>query len=111
MDACVSQANFISLKPSASAADSSSLPGELAPALASAMAHLGPHLARSLVHNIGGNAARSELDKVCEPLKKLVALRPEAHAWLERALLDETFPGAARVSVEERGVFLRKVIG
>ncbi|KAL2017293.1 hypothetical protein VTK56DRAFT_2316 [Thermocarpiscus australiensis] len=108
-------ANFISLTTSHSISNNPSL----APALASAMAHLGPLIARALVRGIGGGAARSELDRLCEPLKRLVAQRAEARAWLERALLDEEegggdgggFPGAGRVSREERVAFVRKVVG
>jgi hypothetical protein len=84
------------------------------------MSHLGPLLAQSLIRNIGGHAARRELDKLSEPLKKLVVLRPEAGGWLERALLDEGagvgvggggFPGGERVGREGRGVFLRRILG
>jgi hypothetical protein len=90
------------------------------------MTHLGPLLSRSLVRNIGGHAARSELDKLCEPLKKLVTTRPEAQGWLHQALMDGEdssnqegglgvgmggFPGAERVGVEERVGFLRRVVG
>lgn len=111
------QANFISLKPPSSSSappssDPSSSPQPLEQTLANAMSHLGPLLARSLVSNMGGNAARSELDKLCEPLKKLVTHHVGAHGWLERALLDEAaFPAAARVPPTERAVWLRKVVG
>ncbi|KXX78656.1 Importin-13 [Madurella mycetomatis] len=104
-------ANFISLKPSSSSSSSDppSSPS-LEQTLTNAMSHLGPLLARSLVYNVGGNAARSELDKLCEPLKKLVTQQVGAQAWLERALFEEGFPGQ-RVSGEERAVWLRKVVG
>lgn len=85
------------------------------------MTHLGPLLARSLVRNIGGHAARSELDKLCEPLKRLVTARVDAQGWLQQALLSpgsgggedasSAFPGAERVSPEERVVWLKKIIG
>lgn len=78
--------------------------------IASATETLGPMLAQALVQNIGGRAARSELDKLSDPLKKLVVQHPRAQAWLERALLDEAFPGA-QVSREERLLFLRKLSG
>lgn len=76
------------------------------------MTHLGPLVARSLMRNIGGHAARSELDRLCEPLKKLVVLRPEAQAWLEQALLEgqACWPGCERVALEDGRAFLRKVI-
>jgi hypothetical protein len=82
------------------------------------MTHLGPLLARSLVRNFAGHAARSELDKLCEPLKKLVATRVEAQAWLQLALADEAggggvFPAGAgeRVPEGERGAWVRRVVG
>ncbi|KAK4123252.1 hypothetical protein N657DRAFT_646000 [Parathielavia appendiculata] len=105
-------ANFITLKPPNPA---------LQQTVSSAMNHLGPLLAASLVRNIGGHAARSELDKLCEPLKKLVTTRPEAQAWLQSSLLASPvggdagaalpFPGAERVGVEERVGFVKRVVG
>jgi hypothetical protein len=88
------------------------------------MTHLGPLLARSLVRNFAGHAARSELDKLCEPLKKLVVTRVEAQGWLQLALADEghgggggggggVFPAGAaeRVGEGERGAWVRRVVG
>lgn len=98
------------------------------------MAHLGPLIARSLVRNVGGHAARSELDKLCEPLKKLVSNCVGAQGWLHAALFAEnqqdqqaegggggtaaggsvigvaSFPGAERVGPEERMAFLKKIV-
>lgn len=74
-----------------------------------AMAHLGPLVSRSLMRNIGGDAMRSELDKLSEPLKKLVVQQPKAQAWLEAALLAEDFP-SDKVSVGEKRRFLKKII-
>ncbi len=75
----------------------------------SAMAHLGPLLAQSLVQNFGGNASRSELDKLCEPLKKLVVQHVRSQAWLEHALMSPLFP-SDRVSTGDRTVFLKKIM-
>ncbi|KAL2753843.1 hypothetical protein ACRALDRAFT_1043928 [Sodiomyces alcalophilus JCM 7366] len=74
-----------------------------------ALTQLGPSLALSLIRGIGGNAARSELDKLCEPLKKLVSRHAKANVWLANALFDHTFP-AYKLSQTERSVFLKKVI-
>lgn len=52
------------------------------------MTHLGPIVTRSLVRNIGGHAARSELDKLCEPLKKLIINCAAAQRWLQAALFE-----------------------
>ncbi|KAK3997272.1 putative importin [Cladorrhinum sp. PSN332] len=97
--------NFISLKPEDPV---------LATTVSNAMTHLGPLIAQTLVSNIGGNAARSELDKLSEPLKKLVTQQVQAQQWLEAALSDESggvFPAAERVSLSERWAFVKKVIG
>lgn len=74
-----------------------------------AIEHLGPLLAQSLVQNIGGNGSRSELDKLSDPLKKLVVQHPRAKQWLEAALLDSSFP-STQVSADDKSMFLKKVI-
>ncbi|KAJ3532919.1 hypothetical protein NM208_g8220 [Fusarium decemcellulare] len=74
-----------------------------------AMHMLGPLLAQSLARNIGGNASRSELDKLSEPLKKLVVRYPMAKTWLESGLAHESFP-STRVTPEEKSLFVKKVI-
>ncbi|KAK4169230.1 importin-13 [Cladorrhinum sp. PSN259] len=96
--------NFISLKPT---------DPTLATTVSSAMTHLGPLITQTLISNIGGNAARSELDKLSEPLKRLVTQQVDAQQWLQQALSDEAgvFPAAERVSPSERYAFLKKVIG
>lgn len=78
--------------------------------IANAMDHLGPLIAQSLVQNIGGNASRSELDRLSEPLKKLVVQHTHAKTWLEQALFSDAFP-SKHVSPEERSLFLKKIIG
>lgn len=70
---------------------------------------LGPLLAQSLARNIGGNASRSELDKLSEPLKKLVIRCPMAKSWLEAGLGHESFP-STRITPQEKSMFLKKVI-
>ncbi|KAF4972621.1 hypothetical protein FZEAL_9564 [Fusarium zealandicum] len=74
-----------------------------------AMQMLGPLLSQSLARNIGGNASRSELDKLSEPLKKLVVRYPMAKSWLESGLAHESFP-STRVTPENKSMFLKKVI-
>ncbi|KAM5353749.1 hypothetical protein ACJ41O_000399 [Fusarium nematophilum] len=74
-----------------------------------AMQMLGPLLSQSLARNIGGNASRSELDKLSEPLKKLVVRYPMAKNWLESGLAHESFP-STRVSAEDKALFLKKII-
>ncbi|KAF3796946.1 Importin beta-like protein [Colletotrichum gloeosporioides] len=74
-----------------------------------AVAQLGPMIAQSIVQNIGGNASRSELDRLGEPLKRMVSNQVKARAWLEQALFDPSFPGQ-HISSEEKAVFLKKII-
>jgi hypothetical protein len=74
-----------------------------------AMAHLGPILAHSLVLNIGGNASRSDLDKLSDPLKKMVGQSAQAKQWLEVALNDASFP-SEKVSSDDKALFLKKII-
>lgn len=73
------------------------------------MQMLGPLLAQSLARNLGGNASRSELDKLSEPLKKLVVRYPMAKGWLEAGLSHETFP-SDKLSPQDKSVFVKKVI-
>ena len=73
------------------------------------MATLGPLLAKIIAQNIGGQASRSELDKLSEPLKKLVVRYPKAKAWLESGLNDPSFP-SDKVSATDKSIFVKKVI-
>ena len=74
-----------------------------------ALQHLGPLLAQALIYNISGNAARSELDKLSEPIKKLVVRQVRAKSWFEDALLSASFP-SDNVLVKDRLVFLQKIV-
>ncbi|CAK7264189.1 member of the karyopherin-beta [Sporothrix epigloea] len=73
-----------------------------------AMEHLGPLLAQALIFNFGGNASRSELDKLCEPLKKLVVQHMQSSSWLEQALMSPNFPSDL-VTASDKNLFLKKV--
>ncbi|KAI0480788.1 armadillo-type protein [Xylariaceae sp. FL0804] len=77
--------------------------------LRNAMSHLGPQLSQSLMQNIGGRAARSDLDKLSDPLKKLIVQHVDAPKWLEAALNDPSFP-SAKVSPEDKALFLKKIV-
>ncbi|KAJ6782897.1 hypothetical protein PWT90_04886 [Aphanocladium album] len=78
-------------------------------ALNSAMNTLGPILCQSLARNIGGNASRSELDKLSEPLKKLVNRYSKAKEWFEAGLNHPSFP-STKVSQAEKAMFVKKVV-
>jgi len=73
-----------------------------------AMQEYGPQLAYGLINGIGGEAARSELDTLSEPLKKLVLKQSKARQWLTDALASDTFPGKS-VGETEKRVWLQKV--
>ncbi|KAK1756246.1 armadillo-type protein [Echria macrotheca] len=76
--------------------------------VASAMEALGPLFTNSLIRNIGGNAMRSELDKLSDPLKKLVVQQSRAQMWLESALRDLS---SSHVTAADKSVFLKRVLG
>lgn len=78
-------------------------------AIENAITHLGPVLSHTLIQNIGGRASRSELDKLSDPLKKLVVQHAHAKQWLEAALNDASFP-SDKVSQDDKAMFLKKVI-
>lgn len=69
----------------------------------------GPPLCQILVRNIGGEAARSELDVLAEPLKKLIFAQPQAKMWLSNALSSEDFP-SQKVGTTEKRVWLQKIL-
>lgn len=73
------------------------------------METLGPLLSQTLARNIGGNASRSELDKLSEPLKKLVSRYPMAKSWLESALAHPSFP-SAKVTPGDKSLFVKKIL-
>ena len=73
------------------------------------MQHLGPLLAEALIYNVGGNASRSELDKLSEPLRKLVVSQLQSKTWLDAALRGDTFDGE-KVAMKDRLLFLQKVV-
>ena len=68
----------------------------------------GPQLCHLLVRNIGGEAARSELEILAEPLKKLIFAQPQAKMWLSNALSSEDFP-SQKVGPSEKRVWLQKI--
>ena len=73
------------------------------------MEHLGPALAEALIYNISGNAARSELDKISDSLRKLVVKQVRSKSWLEVALFQKNLPGD-RIEEADRRIFLQKLI-
>lgn len=80
----------------------------LQPLIESAVQQIGPLLAQALIYNIGGHAARSDLDKLSDPLKKLVVRQVNAKAWFEAALMGDSFPSSI-VTPKDKSVFLTKI--
>jgi len=58
---------------------------------------------------MGGNAARSELDKLCDPLKKLIVNQVHSKAWLQTALMADDFP-SDKVTEKDKMTFLQKIM-
>ncbi|KJZ75979.1 hypothetical protein HIM_04435 [Hirsutella minnesotensis 3608] len=82
---------------------------ELQGTFSNAMEALGPLLGQSLARNIGGNASRSELDKLSEPVKKLVSRHTKAREWLQSGLGHASFP-SDKISQEQKTLFVKKLI-
>ncbi|KAH8170791.1 hypothetical protein LIA77_09572 [Sarocladium implicatum] len=76
---------------------------------ATMMRTLGPMLSQALARNIGGQASRSELAKLSEPVKKLVSCYPQSKNWLETAFEDPEASGP-NVTREDRSLFVKKLI-
>lgn len=70
---------------------------------------LGPMLCETLARNFGGRASRSELDKLSEPLRKLVNRYPMSKSWLEAGLNNASFP-SSKVTPEQKSIFVKKII-
>lgn len=73
------------------------------------MGRYGPLVCQVLVHNIAGEASRSELDVLAEPLKKIVFSQQSAKAWLSDALNGDTFP-SQKVNEAEKRMWLIKIV-
>ncbi|KAI9882710.1 MAG: hypothetical protein M1823_005545 [Watsoniomyces obsoletus] len=84
-------------------------PEPIQSALDNIIDHFGPMVAETLIINIGGNASRSELDSLVEPLKKMIFRQRHARTWLEQALFKETFP-SDKVDDETKRMFLQKIL-
>ena len=74
-----------------------------------AMKQYGPRLCHILVRQIGGEAARSELDVFAEPLKRLVVAQLHAKQWLASALDSDGFP-SKKIGPTEKRMWLQKIM-
>lgn len=77
--------------------------------LRSAMDAYGPPLCQILVNKIAGEASRSELDVLVEPLKRTVFSQPSAKSWLSMALYNDNFP-SQRVDGVAKRMWLTKIM-
>ncbi|KAG5979833.1 hypothetical protein E4U55_004725 [Claviceps digitariae] len=82
---------------------------EIQVAAKQAMETLGPLVAQSLARNVGGRASRSELDRLSEPIKKLIIRYPMAKQWLEAGLHHDSFP-SNKVTPEDKSLFVKKLV-
>ena len=73
------------------------------------MQHHGPLICQILTWKIAGEAARSELEELAEPLKRMVFCQPYAKAWLSDALYSQDFP-STKVSAANKRVWLQKIM-
>lgn len=73
------------------------------------MRQWGPRLSLALIVSIGGEATRSELDILAEPLKRLVKAQVKAKQWLADALEHEAFPSKLVTTADKR-IWLQKII-
>ncbi|KAI9722130.1 MAG: hypothetical protein M1828_004944 [Chrysothrix sp. TS-e1954] len=75
------------------------------------LAYYCPGLTRIAVHQIGGNASRSDLDRLSLLLKQLVKTQmPALRGWMQAALTEATFP-SGRLSEAEKSRFVSMVVG
>src|SRR4051812_17659093 len=66
--------------------------GRSTPEANSVFSHYGPQLTEILIAYIGGDAARSELGHICEPLQALLKNDARSRPWIEAALNSSSFP-------------------
>ncbi|KAL9128116.1 MAG: hypothetical protein Q9217_003137 [Psora testacea] len=82
--------------------------GQVAAGVAMALNVYGPQLCHVLAFQIGGDCARSQLDTVAEPLRKLIPAQPQARRWLTQALGHPDFP-SSRIGVDQKRIWMQKI--
>ncbi len=73
------------------------------------MSRYGPFITEILVQRIAGEASRSELDMLAQPLRKIVTFQPSARAWLSDALNSNAFP-SQKVNQDDKRIWLNKIM-
>ncbi|KAL9579114.1 MAG: hypothetical protein Q9203_006837 [Teloschistes exilis] len=69
----------------------------------------GPQVIQVVIHNISGEAARSELETLADPLRKMVVDQTQAKQWISDALFSSSFP-SPKVGVAEKRIWLQQVM-
>ncbi|KAL8782535.1 MAG: hypothetical protein Q9213_005300 [Squamulea squamosa] len=69
----------------------------------------GPQVTQCIINNIGGDAARSELENWTAPLRQIVTTQVNSRQWISSALFHNTFP-SAKVSDVQKRQFVDQVI-
>ena len=82
---------------------------EVQPVFDKLMQGYGPQLSHAVIMGVGGQASRSDLDTLAEPLKALVTCQPKAKTWLTDALSSELFP-SKNVGPTEKRLWLQKIL-
>lgn len=82
--------------------------GEIRTLAANINNELAPHVAVSLMSQIGGNAQRSDLDSICKALRAFVFTQPSAKRLLEEAMNGSQFPSTG-VSASDKRTFSQKL--
>lgn len=68
----------------------------------------GPRLAAALMRQFGGQAMRSDLEFLCEPLKALLLHQRQSQSWLQDGLAS-IIPANQAMGSEEKSKFLRQL--
>ncbi|KAI4254377.1 MAG: hypothetical protein LQ352_003137 [Teloschistes flavicans] len=69
----------------------------------------GRQVIQVIVYNISGEAARSELETLADPLRKMVVDQARAKQWISDALFSSSFP-SLKVGEAEKRIWLQQVM-
>ncbi|PNS15602.1 hypothetical protein CAC42_861 [Sphaceloma murrayae] len=68
-----------------------------------------PHVATAIVHQVGGNAQRSELEAISRVLRAFIVASPKSKGLLDMALSTSSFPAEAKVDAKGKRMFVGKI--
>ncbi|KAL8913434.1 MAG: hypothetical protein Q9171_001727 [Xanthocarpia ochracea] len=75
----------------------------------SILAQYGPQVTQAIINNIGGDAARSELENWTNPLRQMVSTEVRSRQWISEALSSRNFP-STKVDDAQKKLFLEQVM-